>query len=55
MKENLNMSFRKATPKPRVVDVQKLSVIRAMFWFRMLKRINENLDEWSFSSWISNK
>ena len=59
LKENLNMRFRKATPKPRVFDVQKLSMIWAKFWYKMPKHIDENvllinMDEWNFNLWINN-
>ena len=53
------MSFRKSTIKPKNADIAKLRIIQAMLWYRLSKRINENvmmvnIDESSFSSDLSN-
>ena len=53
------MNFRKSTTKPKNVDIAKLRIIRAMFWYRVSKRINENvlmvnIYESFFSSDLSN-
>ena len=59
LKTELKMSFRKSTAKPMNADITKLRKIRAMFWYIVSKRINENvlivnIDESSFSNDLSN-
>ena len=58
LKNGLKMSYRKSTIKPSNFDLSKVRIIRNLFWYRILKIIDEkvllvNIDESSFGCDIS--
>ena len=59
LKENLRFSYRKGTPKPCSVDIEKLKIGRIWYSYSLLRSIPErtllvNIDEASFSGSVFN-